>query len=172
MYSEEQWVIWNGNYGIVDTVYIKRIEENIDSRSAWLDEPYDMVGPIDFNELQNNGLVNFAACTIMSSQEWSKNQVHLRRMSAIKRRKAQEKLFEDIQQHNFKKQQFSQNCNTLSEKESRNILNLPLDTELDLQQIKKAFRTLAKSSHPDTGGDHEQFINITNARDFLIKIYQ
>lgn len=40
------------------------------------------------------------------------------------------------------------------------FFNLNYDSELD--EIKKAFRELAKKYHPDMGGDHTQFLEILN----------
>ena len=52
----------------------------------------------------------------------------------------------------------------------RQILDLPIEGLLKVSQIKMAFRLLAKKSHPDTGGSHEQFIEITKAHDALLNI--
>jgi hypothetical protein len=43
--DKTQWVIWNGSSRILAMVTIGRIEITADGRSAWLDKPYDMVGP-------------------------------------------------------------------------------------------------------------------------------
>jgi len=167
--EEEHWVIWNGSYGVVDTVTISRIEAGSRGRSAWLEEPYDMVGPINLDELESNGWINFEACTVMSRQKWQDDQVELRRESLKLRREAQEKLFEYQAQHNQGRFQQPSPNSRLSDRRHREALNLPLDGLLEASQIKTAFRRLAQKTHPDIGGSHEQFILITEARNALLE---
>jgi hypothetical protein len=42
---EEKWIIWNSSLGIRDFVTIDRVELYCGDRVAWLEEPYEMVGP-------------------------------------------------------------------------------------------------------------------------------
>ena len=60
--DEEEWVIWNGAHGLVTTVAIGRVEVGTCGRNAWLDEPFDMVGPFSLDELKRLGRIAFAAC--------------------------------------------------------------------------------------------------------------
>ena len=50
--DEEDWVIWNGNHGLVTTVTVGRVEVGTSGRMAWLDEPFDMVGPFSLDEFE------------------------------------------------------------------------------------------------------------------------
>lgn len=170
-YDEEaQWMIWNGVYGIVDTVTIRRVEIVSDRRDAWLDDPYDMVGPFSLDKLEAEGKINFAACTVMSRQRWKEEQVNLRQESLKKRRFAQEQMYEDIHRYNQQREVFS-SYQVHNEKAHRKLLNLPIEGDLASTQIKAAFRIIAKKAHPDVGGSHEAFIEITQARDLLLKIF-
>ncbi len=167
--EEEQWVIWNGSYGIVDTVTISRIEVGSNSREAWLNEPYDMVGPFSLDELETGGQISFAACVVMTRQRWQEEQVALRRESLEKRRQAQKEMFEEFARYNERRSQRRNHFRQFNEKQQRELLNLPLDGALEAAQIKAAFRQLAKKAHPDVGGSHEHFILITEARNALLE---
>lgn len=167
--EEEEWVIWNGSYGIVDTVTIKRVEVGSESRSAWLNEPYDMVGPFDFDELETSGQISYAACIVMSREKWQEAQVELRREALEKRRKAQEQMFEDFSWFNERRRSRPNSFRQFDEKQHRELLNLPPEGALESSQIKAAFRQLAKKAHPDVGGSHEHFVQITEARDALLE---
>ena len=94
--EEGQWIIWNGSLGIRDFVTIERIEVASQRRSAWLEAPYDMVGPFSFDDLESNGEISFAACVVMSRQKWQENQRTLREEAYKKRLEAQERLFEVV----------------------------------------------------------------------------
>ena len=168
--EEEQWVIWNDAYGICDTVTIARVETRADSRSAWLDEPYDMVGPFSLDELETNGRISFAACVVMSRQRWQDDQVALRRASLEKRREARRRLFEELERSNERRRRRPSRFQQCSEKQHRELLNLPTDGALEPSRIKAAFRRLAKKAHPDVGGSHEHFVQITEARDALLEL--
>ncbi len=167
--EEEEWVIFNGDYGIVDTVTIKRVEIGSQSREAWLNEPYDMVGPFDFDELETSGQICFAACTVMSRERWQEEQVELRREGLKKRREAQQRLFEEYARYNDRRRSRPGHFRQFNEKRHRELLNLPLEGALEASQIKAAFRQLAKKAHPDVGGTHEHFVQITEARDALLE---
>ncbi|OAI15776.1 molecular chaperone DnaJ [Methylomonas koyamae] len=166
---EELWVIWNGSLGVVDTVTVGRIAAGPHGTSAWLEEPYDMVGPFNLDDLVANGRINFAACTVMSRQKWQEDQVELRRESLKLRREAQEKLSDYQTQFNSGRFRQSGPERRFSDRRHRETLHLPLDGLLDASQIKAAFRRLAQKAHPDVGGSHEQFIRITEARNALLE---
>lgn len=166
--DEEEWVIWNGNNGLITTVSVGRVEDEAGGRTAWLDEPFDMVGPFSLDELETHGRIAFAACIVMSRQKWQDGQVELRRESLKIRRAAEqrakekaERLFGSQGGHQDKRKPFD-------ERQHRETLDLPVDGELASSQIKAAFRRLAQKAHPDVGGSHEKFVRITLARDALL----
>jgi hypothetical protein len=173
MHNEEQWVIWNGFFGILDRVTIGETETTTDGRQAWLEEPYDMVGPFSLDELESSGQIRFAACVVMSRQKWQEDQVNLRREAYKKRRAAQEQQFEERARtssgHQQDQRQHQTNAHHFNEQQYRQALNLPVNGTLEPAQIKTAYRRLAQKAHPDVGGSHEQFVQITQARDALLQ---
>lgn len=88
--DDEEWVIWNGGHGLVTTATLGRVETGGSGRRAWLDEPFEMVGPFSLDELEIRGSISFAACIVMSRQRWQEDQVELRRESLNMRRAANE----------------------------------------------------------------------------------
>lgn len=166
------WVIWNGTLGILDTVAIGLVEGSGASRVAWLDEPYDMVGPFSLHELEHCGQIDFAACTVMSREFWQRNQEQLRRDGLRARAAAQarmqaefERLFE---QRQFHQHQTRRDTRAQPESHYRRLLALPESGNLTTHIIKGAYRKLAQKAHPDQGGDQETFIALTEARDLLL----
>lgn len=167
--EETQWFIWNGTLGILDSVTIGEIEVSSSGRNAWLEEPYDMVGPFSLDELESNGQINFAACTVMSQQWWQENQKELRRQAHINRRASQQRMHEEFARYNERRGTRSNHFQLHSERQYRESLGLPIEGELKTAQIKSAYRRLAQKAHPDVGGSHEQFVRITKARDALLE---
>lgn len=165
----EEWVIWNGSYGIVATATIGRVEAGAGGRTAWLNRPYDMVGPFSLEELETHGRIAFAACIVMSRQRWQDDQVELRREALEKRRAAQERMDEEFARFFGGHGGYQDNRKPFDELEHRETLNLPIDGKLEPSQIKAAFRRLAQKVHPDAGGSHEKFIRITEARNALLE---
>jgi hypothetical protein len=168
--EEAQWIIWNSSLGIRDFVTVGRVEVGSNGTKAWLEEPYDMVGPFSLDELETDGRISFAACTVMSRRRWQDDQAALRRESFEKRRKARERLFEELARANRRKRRHPGPLQQFSEQEHRELLCLPTDGALEPSQIKAAYRRLAKSAHPDVGGSHEQFVRITEARNALLEL--
>ncbi|MCG8314115.1 MAG: hypothetical protein MI976_12965 [Pseudomonadales bacterium] len=166
--EEDHWVIWNGSLGVVDTVTIGEIEMGSKGRNAWLDEPYDMVGPFCLHELKEKGLIHFAACIVMSRQKWQENQVQLRSESIERRRETQRRRFEERARFHQRRSKNNAVAEHTNEKRYRESLNLPITGALKKAEIKAAYRRVAQKSHPDMGGNHEQFIFITKARDALL----
>jgi hypothetical protein len=167
--DEEQWVIWNGAHGLVTTVTIGQIKVGTGGRNAWLDGPFDMVGPFSLDELEKYGRISFAACIVMSRQRWQDDQVELRRESLEIRRATEERVREKVERmygshvgHQSKRKPFT-------EQQHRETLNLPIDGKLEPRQINAAFRRLAQKAHPDTGGSNEEFVHITEARNALLE---
>jgi len=152
MSDKEEWVVWNGSLGVLDKVAIGLIELSAEGRLAFLAEPYHMVGPFNLDELEAQGRVAFGACFVMSRERWQEDQVELR----IKGRKERQHLYfpADIE----------------DEKKDRETLRLPLEGELTATEIKNAFRKLAKTTHPDAGGNAEDYNRIAEARDALLDL--
>jgi hypothetical protein len=167
--DEDYWVIWNGAYGIVDTVSIARTHLLAGVTFAWLEEPYDMVGPFNLDELIHTGILPFEACLLMSSLKWQEEQVQLRRESIRLKREAMARAQEQQARFNHRRQTFTQADEQFDEQALRASLNLPAKGTLKPSQIKAAFRRLAQKAHPDLGGSHEAFVRVTQARDALLQ---
>lgn len=170
MEDEEEWVIWNGAHGLVTTVAVGRVETGADGRTAWLDEPFEMVGPFSLDELETQGRIAFAECLVMSRQRWQADQVDLRRESLARRRAAEARLNERLEDMYGDRSGQPAKRKPIDEQQHREALDLPADGRLEPSQIKAAFRRLAQKVHPDVGGSHEQFIRITEARNALLAI--
>ncbi len=166
--DEEEWVVWNGAHGLVTTVTIGRIEIAAGGRNAWLDEPFDMVGPFSLDELEKHGRIGFAACIVMSRQRWQDDQVELRRESLEMRRAAEQRMNEEFERLYSGRGRHQSNRKLFDERQHREALKLPVDGTLEPSQIKAAFRRLAQKAHPDAGGSNEQFVRITEARNALL----
>jgi hypothetical protein len=166
--DKDEWVIWNGSYGIVTMATIGRVEVGTGGRTAWLNEPYGTVGPFSLDELETHGRITFAACIVMSRQRWHDDQVELRRETLEKRRAAQERMDEEFARFFGGHKEYQKNHKSFDERQHRETLNLPIDGKLEPSQIKAAFRRLAQKVHPDVGGSNEQFIRITEARNMLL----
>ncbi len=167
--DKEEWVIWNGAYGIVTMATIGRVEVGAGCRIAWLNQPYDMAGPFSLDELEAHGRIAFAACIVMSRQRWQDDQVELRQASLEKRRAAQERMNEEFARFFGDHSGYQDNRKPFEERQHREALNLPVDGKLEPSQIKAAFRRLAQKVHPDVGGSNEQFVRITEARNALLE---
>jgi hypothetical protein len=162
--EDEQWIIWNSALGIRDFVTIGRID--MDESVAWLEAPYEMVGPFSLDELTTNGLIGFAQCVVMSKQRWQDDRELLRQISIEKRRQAQQEMFDNLDRNN--KRKMSAYNDTILE--YRTLLSLPESGSLELSQIKSAYRKAAKKAHPDAGGTQELFIRIKEACDALMEL--
>ncbi|RXJ54580.1 hypothetical protein [Candidatus Marinarcus aquaticus] len=112
-----------------------------------------------------SGKISFEACIVMTQAYWQKERFNLHQESLIKQQQAQAHFYEEIKKHNQRRQTFQQS----SEKEHRILLRLPLEEQLQEAQIKEAFKKVAKQAHPDVGGSHEAFIEVTLARDTLLE---
>jgi hypothetical protein len=152
MTDKEEWVVWNGSLGILDMATIGRIEDGEAGRRAFLAPPYDVVGPFSLDELEARGRIGFGECLVMSRQRWQDDQVDLRLEAREKRRAFLFRLGlgDDDREH-------------------REVLNLPMEGGLEPSEINAAFRRLAKTAHPDAGGSDEDYRNIAEARDALLR---
>jgi hypothetical protein len=56
-----------------------------------------------------------------------------------------------------------------AEERYRQLLGLPLDRRLNAPEIHQAFKRAAKAAHPDAGGDTRAFLELSAARDALMK---
>ncbi len=154
MTDHEEWVIWNGSLGVIDTVTIGRVEHGQAGRRAFLASPYAVVGPFSLDELETQGRIAFGQCLVMSRRRWRQDQVDLRVEAREKRRTFLFALnFDDDRDH-------------------REVLSLPLAGALDPAVIKAAFRRLAKTAHPDAGGSGEHYRRIAEARDALLMKFE
>lgn len=167
--GDEEWVIWNGGHGLVTTAALGRVETGNSGRQAWLEEPFDMVGPFSLDELETCGRIAFAACIVMSRQRWQEDQVALRRESLHLRRAAQERMNAGFSSFSGRPGRPHGKRQPVDEREHREVLNLPAEGKLERRQVNAAFRRLAQKAHPDMGGSHEQFVRITKARTVLLE---
>ncbi len=117
-------------------------------------------------ELMMHGQVSFAECVVMSKQKWQDERESLLSISMVRRRKAQQEFFEELEKQNKRK---CQNHTSMIE-EYRTVLNLPINGTLKITQIKSAYRKAAKKAHPDAGGTQEMFIRIKDACDALLEL--
>ncbi len=173
--DDDEWVIWNGSLGVVATGTLGRVEVGSGGRMAWLEEPFDMVGPFSLDELETYGRIAFAACIVMSRRRWQEDQGELRHESVHQRRAAQRRMNEEFgrlfgrqrRQHSHEQSQRQAS----DERVHREALDLPTSGKLERRQINAAFRRLAQKAHPDVGGSHEQFVRITTARTVLLEAF-
>ena len=167
--GDEEWVIWNGGHGLVTTAALGRVETGSSGRKAWLDEPFDMVGPFSLDELETHGRIAFAACIVMSRQRWQDDQAALKHESRNLRRAAQARMNEEFARFSSRPGRHQAKLHPADEREHRAVLNLPASGKLERRQVNAAFRRLAQKAHPDVGGSHEQFVRITKARTVLLE---
>ncbi len=165
---QEEWVIWNGANGLVTTVTLGQIEIGARGRMAWLEEPFDMVGPFCLDTLERQGLIHYAACTVMSRQRWQEDQMALRRESRKQRRQAEARIRERLERIAQNRSRPRHNPIQIDDRQHRLTLELPVDGKLEPRQINTAFRKLAQKAHPDAGGSTEAFVRISTAREALI----
>lgn len=167
--DNEEWVIWNGFYGVITLATIGRVEVGTSGKNAWLDDPFDMVGPFSLDELETYGRIGFEACIVMSRQRWQEDQVELRREGLATRRATHERLNERNARFNQRQSWQQAHPQQNDESKFRETLKLPVDGKLKPSQIKAAYRQLAQKMHPDVGGSHEQFLRIAEARKVLLE---
>ena len=154
--------------GILTMGTLGRIEVTADGRNAWLDIPFDVVGPFNLNELETSGRIRFEACIVMSREKWRDDQVELRRAAFEQRQKMYERLNQEYAFFGHDRRQ-QRPLHKDTEQQHRQSLNLPTEGNLTKSQVKAAFRKLAQKAHPDAGGSHEEFIRISEARNVLIE---
>jgi len=164
---DEEWVLWNGLLGVLTMVAIGRIEVVDGVRTGWLERPWDMVGPFSMEALATEGRIAFAQVIVMSRLRWQHDQVELRREAMARRRAAQERAARDHARFGDGPG-WPAGLQPGDERRHRETLHLPADGTLDAAQIKAAFRRLAQKAHPDTGGSHEAFIRLSEARNALL----
>ncbi len=155
MTDKEEWVVWNGSLGILDTAMIGHVEDGEGGRSAFLAPPYGVVGPFSLDELETRGRIAFGECLVMSRGRWQEDQVGLRLEAQEKRRAL---LFRPDVDNDDRVQ--------------REVLNLPMEGALEPSQINAAFRRLAKIAHPDAGGSNDHYRRIAAARDALLEQFE
>ena len=152
MSDKHEWVVWNGSLGVLDLAATGRVEQDASGRNAWLAAPYDIVGPFSLDELESLGRIAFGACLVMSRRKWQEDQDELR-IEALRKRRAFISRFNESE----------------DDSAHRALLELPPLGELTAARINAAFRRLAKSAHPDAGGNHDDYCRLTDARDALLE---
>ena len=163
----EQWVIWNGQAGLLAMAELGRVETmSCGGRTAWLAQPFDMVGPFNLDELERQGRIHFEACTVMSRARWQADQAGLRQSAFEQRRAAQAR--QEARQHARQRRAEILRDAARDEPAHRAALKLPADGPLTPQAIKAAYRRQAQRAHPDAGGDHQAFIEIVEAKRALL----
>ena len=167
--DEEDWVIWNGNNGLLTIVMLGQVDVDPGGRTAWLDEPFDMVGPFSLDELETDGRISFAECIVMSRQRWHEDQVELRRESLRIRRAEDERVNKKYANFSGDYSGHQDYRKPYDEQKHRETLNLPIEGKLEPRKINAAFRRLAQKVHPDAGGSNEEFVRITEARSALLE---
>lgn len=167
--GDDEWVIWNGGHGLVTTATLGRVEIGSNGRQAWMDEPFEMLGPFSLDELESHGRIAFAACIVMSRQRWREDQAALKHESRQQRRAAEERLHEEFARFYGHRARPPARRQPTDEREHRAALNLPAEGKLERRQVNAAFRRLAQKAHPDVGGSHEQFLRISKARTVLLE---
>jgi len=168
-YLYEEFIIWNAVYGVRDFVTIGHIETDRKNTNAWLDEPYEMVGPFDLDELYLKGQIRFAACMVITKSKWEQDKTFIYEDSLKQKQIAQEQQNEQIRRYNQKRREHFTNIEENEEKKYRKLLSLPLEGILKISQIKIAYRKIVKKVHPDVGGDEEIFREVTIAKDILLE---
>ena len=75
--------------------------------------------------------------------------------------------------HTLTTPQFGRRQNRLKslspEERYRQMLGLPLDRRLSVPEIHRAWKHVAKRAHPDAGGSAREFLELSAARDALMK---
>lgn len=130
-----------------------------------------MVGPLDYHQLITQGSLDFAACTVMSAAVWQAESDQLRRKAHKNRQRAEARANERLGSFNQNgEQRPSKRTPRANYQHYRQQLDLPASGTLKPQQIKSAYRKLAQKAHPDTGGNAEEFVRLTEARDALLEL--
>lgn len=162
-YLDEAFIIWNPSFGVPDMVMLGDIEGD----KAWLDDPYDMVGPFDIKTLLATGEIHFAAYMVMTQQKWQANRELLQKASYQKQRKIQQEFQEEFQEE-IRRSNHRRKAEQTDERGCRELLCLPTEGILQSSQIKSAYRQVAREAHPDVGGSQKRFVQITQAWDVLL----
>ena len=147
--SASEWVVWNGFRGCVESVGVADIERDDEGAKITLVAPYSAFGPLNLDQLLRHGRIETGDFVILSPARWREDQVELR-MQARERRRA------------------GAAPPPSSERRHRELLELPERENLSAARINAAFRRLAKSAHPDAGGNDALFRALTEARDALL----
>ncbi len=159
-----QWVIYNDKLGIHDLVQIGSIAQQDGRKVAYLDVPYDMVGPFCFETLLQEGEIKFAACRVMSQNLWRKKAKEIRQEIFMRMLQHQKEFAKEARRFNERKRYKPQ-------EDLRKILGLTIKGEITLKQIKSAYKKRAKEIHPDRGGSHEAFCQLQSAYESLMEMY-
>lgn len=163
-YLEEDYIIYNKDIVLRDYVWIEKIITKDEKIIAYLEEPYEMVY-FDIEEIISNGKISFEACEVYTMNKWKEDEKKIQKEAFFQQRKNQQDFNESINNHFRKKEKL----NTQNEKKYRQLLSLPIVGNLEEKQIKTAYKIIVKKVHPDVGGSHETFIEVTKAKDILLE---
>lgn len=153
-YLDEDFIIYNSQLVLRAFVWIEKIEAKDEQTIAYLEEPYEMVY-FDLDKLILKGKISFEACKVYTTKKWNEELKQIQKEAFINQRKNQKQYIIKPENKNQRKH--------------RELLALPLEGILKQEQIKNAYRTLVKKVHPDVGGGHEKFIEVTFAKNELLK---
>ena len=150
MADDREWFVWNEFKGTVDTASIATTRKDKWNISALLQEPYgSRVEWFNLDELEKRGRVATRGHVLLSPEQW-----------AIERDALLEKFLKE------KARRFPPL--DPAEVAYRKVLKLPLQGPLSKAEIEYAYRIAAKTSHPDVGGDEQQFKRVFEAKDVLV----
>jgi hypothetical protein len=153
MADTREWFVWNTFKGGVETASIAETRKDKWNTSALLSEPYGITSVQWFNldDLEKRGRVETRGYVILSPEQW-----------AAERDALHEKLSKTKATHLR-----SPPLDPLETKH-RGVLNLPNHGPVSKSEIEFAFRKAAKTSHPDVGGQAEEFKRVSEAKDALL----
>ena len=122
--------------------------------------PYDIVGPFNLDELETLGRIAFGACLVMSRREMAGRSDRAASGGARTATRHAEQFNREFARRFAEPDDAS---------EHRALLELPPEGDLTAAEVNSAFRRLAKTTHPDAGGDHDAYCRLTEARDALLE---
>jgi hypothetical protein len=143
-------VCWSTFKGNVDTASIAKTRKDKWCIAALLQEPYgSLVEWFNLNDLERRGRVETRGYVLLSPEQWA-----IERDALLEKfHKEQARRFPPLDP---------------AEVQQREVLNLPNQGPLSKAEIEYAYRKSAKTSHPDVGGDEEQFKRVLAAKDALL----
>jgi hypothetical protein len=90
------------------------------------------------------------------------------RDAALRRLRVIRKVLHTLNQPQFGKRD-SEAMELTPEERYRQMLGVPLGRRLSCAEIQRAYKRVAKTAHPDGGGTTQKFLELSAARDALMK---